>query len=181
MTIVLILMLTNAALGGFDTLWYHEYRSRLPHQLQTTRTELRLHAARDATYVAIYGTLAFGVPTGLFAALFAALLTSEIIITLADFVVEDRDRPAIGGMPAGERVIHTVIAIVYGAMLAFLLPELWHNAGLAAGFATHGAAAELRWAMLASTAGIAATGARDTLALSGHAFDVAPQRSSSAG
>ena len=58
MNIVLVLLLVNAVLGTIDTLWYHEYKAKLPSQLAHTRTELKLHAARDAIYVVIYGVLA---------------------------------------------------------------------------------------------------------------------------
>ena len=52
----------------------------------------------------------------------AALLTAEIILTLTDFVVEDAVRSTLGGVYQGERVMHAVMGLVYGAMLAHLLP-----------------------------------------------------------
>jgi uncharacterized protein (TIGR01777 family) len=51
----------------------------------------------------------------------AGVLTLEIVITLADFVVEDRTRR----LPASERVLHTVLAINFGAILAAFAPELY--------------------------------------------------------
>src|SRR5260370_41986498 len=57
------------------------------------------------------------------------LLAIEMGITLADFMVEDRVRKPFGGLLPGERATHTVMAIVYGAMIANLLPVLlaWHK------------------------------------------------------
>ena len=52
------------------------------------------------------------------------LIFAEIFITLADFVVEDKVRASIGGVFPGERVGHAIMAIVYGAVLAHLLPIL---------------------------------------------------------
>ena len=101
MTFVLALLLTNAILGTIDTLWYHEWKAQLPAKLEHTRTELRLHAARDFLYTILYGVFAWWTPSGLWVGLFGAILTAEIIITLTDFVVEDRDRPAIGGIAPG--------------------------------------------------------------------------------
>jgi len=167
MTIVLILLLTNAAIGTFDTLYFHEYKAQLPRNLEHTRTELRLHAARDAVYFVIYGVLSFWQVTGFFAGLLLAALAAEILITLTDFVVEDRDRAAIGGMPAGERVAHTVMAIVYGAMLAQLLPLLVGAIDEPAGWHYHDAPVALSWATLVAAVGIAGTGVRDTAALFG--------------
>jgi hypothetical protein len=51
-------------------------------------------------------------------------LATEIVITMTDFVVEKRVRKPLGDVYAGERVTHAIMAIVYGAMLANLLPVL---------------------------------------------------------
>ena len=58
MRIAIWLLFAQALLGAFDTLYYHEYRLRLPHG-QGTTTELRLHAARDFAYAIIIGSLGF--------------------------------------------------------------------------------------------------------------------------
>jgi hypothetical protein len=52
---------------------------------------------------------------GLAAWALAALLLAEIAITLRDFVVEDTVRRPLGGVYPGERVMHAVMGIVYGA------------------------------------------------------------------
>ena len=49
MTTAIWLLFVQALLGAFDTLYYHEYRLRLPHG-HAAKTELRLHAARDFAY-----------------------------------------------------------------------------------------------------------------------------------
>ena len=53
-----------------------------------------------------------------------ALLITEIAITLADFIVEDRVRAPLGGVYPGERATHAIMGITYGAMLSYLVPEL---------------------------------------------------------
>ena len=52
------LLLLQASLGAFDTLYYHEYRLKLAHSVHT-RVELRLHASRDFAYAIIIGSLGF--------------------------------------------------------------------------------------------------------------------------
>ena len=42
-------LMVQASLGAFDTLYYHEYRLKLAHATHTG-VELRLHAARDFAY-----------------------------------------------------------------------------------------------------------------------------------
>ena len=167
MTPVLTLLCVNAVLGAWDTLWYHEYRGRLTAKLAHTRPELRLHAARDAVYVVLYGCLAWWQPTGLIVGIVGALLATEIVITLADFVVEDRDRPAIGGIAPGERILHTLMAIVYGMMLIELIPVLGSAVDADAGLARHGAPIALSFATTAAAIGIAISGVRDAVALVG--------------
>jgi hypothetical protein len=92
---------------------------------------------------------------GGWAAVLGALLATEIVITLADFVVEDRTRR----VAAGERVLHATMAIVYGAMVCRLLPIL------AAG-APAGPPVPTPLAVLATLfgLGIAASGLRDATA-----------------
>ena len=66
MTTAIWLLLVQASLGAFDTLYYHEYKLRLPHGTHTA-VELRLHAARDFAYAIIIGTLGFMTWNGAFA------------------------------------------------------------------------------------------------------------------
>lgn len=167
MTSVLSLLVANAVLGAWDTLWYHEFRARLTARVEFTRTELRLHAARDAVYVVLYGGLAWWRPTGLVVGVVGLLLIAEIVITLADFVVEDRDRPAIGGIAPGERVLHSLMAIVYGMMLVRLLPVLAAGLSETSGVVRHDVAWPLSLAATAAAVGIALSGTRDMAAISG--------------
>jgi hypothetical protein len=152
------LLFVQALLGAFDTLYYHEYRLQLPHG-HGTKTELRLHAARDFAYAIIIGSLGFLTWNGRFAWVLAALLFTEIVITLWDFIEEDRIRT----LPAGERAMHAVMGIVYGAFLANLLPEIMRWRALATGFggADHGFPA---WVLSCLAIGVFVSGVRDLLA-----------------
>jgi len=158
MRIAIWLLFTQALLGAFDTLYYHEYRLRLPHG-QGTTTELRLHAARDVAYAVIIGSLGFLTWNGTFAWGLAGLLAMEIVITLWDFIEEDRIRK----LPAGERAMHAIMGIVYGAFLANLVPELLRWSRLATGFggSSHGFPA---WVLSGLAAGVLVSGIRDLLA-----------------
>ena len=124
MSVVLWLLLVQGSMGAFDTLYYHEFRARLPARPEA-RPELFLHAARDFVYAAIFALLPHFSFQGAWALVLLGMLLVEILITLTDFVVEDGVRRSQGGVFPGERVMHAVMGIVYGAMLAFLLPEVW--------------------------------------------------------
>ena len=123
MTATLWLLIVQGALGAFDTLYFHEWRAQLPAR-HDMRPELALHALRSAFYGVLFCTLpwiAWSGPAGL---VLAGLLVSEAVITFADFVVEDRVRTSLGGVFPGERVMHSLMAIVYGAFMAGFLPVL---------------------------------------------------------
>lgn len=124
MTTTLWLLALLGVIGAFDTIYYHEYRGRLVAR-PAMRPELRLHVARDALYVVIFCSLPLVAWHGWWAAVLALILLAEVVITLADFVTEDTVRADLGGVFPGERITHAVMGIVYGGVLAFLLPQLW--------------------------------------------------------
>lgn len=124
MDVVLGLLALQALLGAFDTLYFHEWRARLVARIPTTSDELRLHAVRDFVYAALFTTLPFLAWHGVFAALLIVLLLVEIVVTLADFLVEERVRKPMGGVFKGERITHALMGIVYGAMLGYFVPIL---------------------------------------------------------
>lgn len=158
MSTALTLLLVQGCLGACDTLWYHELQQRLPARA-TGRLELRLHAARDFAYAVLFGSLAWATWDGLLAWLLALLLAAEVVITLWDFVEEDLRRP----LPPGERVMHTIMAIVYGAFLACFVPQLIAWSQRATGFG----AAEydwISWLMTLMAIGVFGSGMRDLAA-----------------
>src|SRR5207302_4231411 len=116
-------------LGAFDTLYYHEWRLQLP-ETATARRELRLHAARDFAYAIVYGSLAWITWNGALVWPLACILGFEIIVTLTDFIEEDRTRK----LPAGERVMHALMGIAYGVFLSLLYPHAAQWQRLASGF-----------------------------------------------
>jgi hypothetical protein len=158
MDAALSLLMVQGALGAFDTLWYHEWKQRLPARA-TAGKELRLHAARDFAYAIVFGSLAWVAWEGWLVGLLALVLVFEILITLWDFIEEDVSRP----LPPGERVMHTVMAIVYGAFLANLFPQLaaWAAEPTRFVLVDHGL---VSWLMTAMAAGVFASGVRDVVA-----------------
>lgn len=168
MTTALGLLLVQGVLGAADTLYYHEYRARLPAGGARARPELLLHAARDFLYALLFGVLPFVALHGAFAVGLALVLLAEICITLADFVVEDRVRAPLGGVFPGERVMHAIMAILYGAFLAHLVPELVAWITLPTGVTAHAPLPPAAtWAMAAMAGGVALSGARDLAAALG--------------
>ncbi len=116
-----VLVLIQVSLGCFDIFYHHEFTERLPWR-DTAKTELRLHAARNLFYAALFGMFAWWQPHGVFAMIAALIIIAEVFITLWDFVEEDKTR----ALPASERLTHTLLALNYGAIMVFVLPTLWH-------------------------------------------------------
>ena len=158
MTTALSLLIVQGILGALDTLYYHELMQHIPAR-PTGRLELRLHAARDFAYAILFGSLAWMQWQGWLTLLLAGLLLLEILITLWDFIEEDIHRP----LPPGEHVMHTVLAIVYGAFLANLLPQVWGWAWLPTGF-TFVSYGWISWILSAMTLGVTLSGVRDLIA-----------------
>lgn len=158
MNVAVWLLMVQACLGAFDTLYYHEYKLKLPHG-DHTKTELKLHASRDFAYAVIIGTLGWVTWQGVWAFVLAFLLLLEIFITLWDFIEEDRVRK----LPPGERAMHAIMGIVYGAFLGYLVPEMIKWAGLETGFGPkyHGLPS---WVLSIVAAGVFFSGVRDAIA-----------------
>jgi len=157
MLTALIFLMAQGALGAFDTLYFHEYKLRLPAQPHA-RHELHLHASRDFIYAILFGTIGWVTWNGLFAWVFLLLLATEIVITLADFLEEDRTRK----LPPGERVMHALMGILYGLFLAYLLPNVWDWRLLPSGFSREHFGL-LAWLLSAMAAGVFLSGMRDLI------------------
>jgi len=166
MAVALWLLVTQGVIGAFDTLYYHEWRARLPMGVPQTTPELRLHAARDVLYAVLFGSLPWLAWQGLWVILLAAILLAEIAFTMADFVVETNVRKPLGDVYAGERVTHALMGIVYGAMITYLLPALrdWWFMPTALVAAPADVPLVLRWTLSMMAAGVLVSGARDLYA-----------------
>ncbi|MDP3226819.1 MAG: TIGR01777 family oxidoreductase [Acidovorax sp.] len=159
MNAIFLLLSVQAAMGAFDNLWHHELQAKLP-QRPSARYELALHAAREAIYSVVFIGLAWFEWRGAFAGLLAALLLAELVITLADFLEEDRTRR----LPPFERVLHTVLTISYGLFLGLLAPVLlgWAQQPTAMAFTPHG---WVSWLLTAYGIGVLAWSVRNARAV----------------
>jgi uncharacterized protein len=119
MTAIWPLVAAQLAMGLFDILYHHELTERIAWR-RSQRRELKLHGARNLAYAALFLVLGLSEPHGLAAVLVIVVLAAEVVITLIDFVEEDVSRK----LPATERVLHTLLAFNYGAILALLVPIL---------------------------------------------------------
>jgi hypothetical protein len=169
MTTVLWLLAIQGAIGAFDTLYYHELRARLPGRGPAAHAELRIHAMRDFFYAVLFGGLPWIAWSGDWVIALCAVLLAEIVLTMIDFVVEIRVRKPLGDVFAGERITHAVMAIVYGGMLASLLPIMWQWWSLPTELvpSRDETPMTLRWCLTIMAVGVFLSGLRDLYATLG--------------
>ena len=155
MITALKILLVLGTMGALDTFYYHEWKLRLPETPSAGR-ELWLHAARDFAYAIVFGSLAWTTWNGALIWPFAGILLFEIVVTLTDFIEEDRTRR----LPPGERVMHAIMGITYGLFLAMFYPHAaqWQRLGTGFGMADYGL---LSWVLTFFAAGVLTSGIRD--------------------
>jgi hypothetical protein len=169
MTVALWLLAIQGIIGAFDTLYYHEWRARLPARGIRAASELKLHAARDFFYGVLFATLPWIAWQGRWVLVLIGVIVAEIVLTLTDFVIEIAVRKELGDVYGGERVTHAIMGILYGAMTAKLIPvmaEWWSRpTGLVVAWAP--VPAFLHAALFAMAAGVVLSGMRDLYAALG--------------
>ena len=96
----------------------------------------------------------------------AGVFVAEIVLTLTDFVVEIAVRKQLGDVYAGERVTHAVMGILYGAMVANLVPVLvdWWTLPTALAVRWTEIPDLLQWGLFVMAAGVLLSGLRDLYA-----------------
>ena len=166
MTIALWLLALQGAIGAFDTLYYHEWRARLPARGRLAAAELKLHAARDFFYGVLFATLPWLAWQGAWVLVLLAVIVAEIALTLWDFIVEITVRKQLGDVYGGERVTHAIMGILYGAMIANLLPQLhdWWTRPTALVVEWAPVPSALSWCLIFMAAGVSMSGLRDLYA-----------------
>ena len=166
MTIALWLLAIQGVIGAFDTLYYHEWKARLPARGDESAPELRLHALRDFLYGVLFATLPWIAWQGRWVIVLAIVLVAEIILTLWDFVVEIAVRRSLGDVYAGERVTHAIMGILYGAMIACMIPAMigWWKMPTQLAFDPPPVPGYLRWGLVLMAIGVVVSGMRDLYA-----------------
>lgn len=153
------LLVLQGIMGAVDTLLNHEFLEGLPHR-RTARSELRLHAMREALYAGLFLGFAWFAWHGALAPVLGILLAAEAVVMLSDEVLENRMRV----LPQNERALHVLLTVNFGAIAALLVPILleWSARPTAVAPAHHGWAS---WALTALAIPAVAWAVRDGLAV----------------
>ena len=113
--LLITLLVLQGIVGGTDTLFNHELLERLPARVEA-RSEIGLHALREAVYAVLFAALAWHAWHGAWGYAIAALLAVEILIDAIDEWVENQVRV----LPQNERMLHFLMIINLGLISATL-------------------------------------------------------------
>lgn len=122
MAISSYLLFALGVLGATDIALYHS----IAHGIRShpdSRAELITHSLRGPTYALLFLVVPNSVLRGWWFVALAGLLVFDIAISLVDFALEKSSRALLAGLPSGEYVLHTIIAMVFGAMTASIFFE----------------------------------------------------------
>ncbi|SNS87126.1 hypothetical protein SAMN06265795_10852 [Noviherbaspirillum humi] len=135
LAVVLGLLIFHGFIGGLDVVWNHEHLARLPRQ-GWARTEELLHAGRELIFALLFIGLGWFEWHGVAVAIIACLLLAEFGVTTTDTLLEDETRR----LPHSERMLHVILLINFGAIVALLLPLLatWSAQPTSVTFVSHG-------------------------------------------
>ncbi len=155
----LLILAAQTILGALDNVLHHEITERLPSK-PSARRELALHSTREGIYAVLFLIFAWVEPGGIFAAVVLTLLVVEVAVTITDFLEEDRTRR----LPPFERVLHTVLAVLYGTFLGLSIPWLVAQTlePTAVAFTSYGL---LSWFFTFASVGVLAFSVRNAIAV----------------
>lgn len=124
MNTIIYLLIFQGMLGGYDVLWNHEWKEKLPTR-PTAALEQKIHGVRELFYTVVFVGLAWREWNGIWAWVLFGVIVIEVILTAWDFVVEDKTRV----LSPTERIAHLVLSMTGGAYAALLIPVLldWSN------------------------------------------------------
>jgi hypothetical protein len=162
------LLLVVGLLGATDIALYHATAHGIRHHPDSWK-ELITNAMRGPTYAVLFLMVPNCVPHGPWYFALVGLLVMDVGISVADFLLEQESRAFLGGLPPGEYVLHTLIAIVFGAFacaIGILGPQLAAGGRLEWMPQDHAMAPHwvLRVVLAAMAAGVLISGIQDAAA-----------------
>jgi hypothetical protein len=116
------LLLAIGILGAADILLFHTIANGIRAHADS-RQELLVHSLRGPTYASLFVLIPNFAMQGVFFWVLIAILIVDVGISLWDFAIEKRSRAVFGGLPTGEYVLHVVIGMLFGALVASILYE----------------------------------------------------------
>tara|TARA_R110002094_G_scaffold47961_17_gene59440 strand:- start:247 stop:795 length:549 start_codon:yes stop_codon:yes gene_type:complete len=111
------LLIAIGLLGALDIAVFHTRSHNLRSQ-PSARLELLTHSLRGPTYAVLFAVVPNFAAHGSWFLVMLLVLVFDVGISVWDFSVERRSRAPLGGLPTGEYVLHSIIAMLFGAFVA---------------------------------------------------------------
>jgi len=152
-------------LGAADIALYHSVAHGIRSHADSMG-ELVTHSLRGPTYAALFLLIPNFELHGLFAWGLMALFVFDVGISIWDFSLERGSRRFLGGLPSGEYVLHMLMAIIFGALVASILclKHNWFNAPTRLVWTPTAAPVILRLTLSIMALGVLGSGIQDALA-----------------
>jgi hypothetical protein len=111
-----LLLLGIGLLGAFDVIYFHRRHSRITERYDA-RVEAWIHVARGVVYTLQFVLIPNVHFAGAWYAGFGVLFAADVVIAIADVLVEPETRRSVGGLPRGEYLAHIALSVMVGALL----------------------------------------------------------------
>lgn len=122
MVVPTILLFAMGLLGATDIVVFHMRAHDLRHRPES-RAELVTHFLRGPTYAFLFLVVPNLRLEGAWFAALLGVLAFDVAISIADFWLEPASRARAGGLPRGEYVLHVLLAMLFGAVVATVMGE----------------------------------------------------------
>jgi len=152
-------------LGAADIALFHSVAHGIRSHPDSAK-ELVTHSLRGPTYAALFVFIPNFLMQGTYGWLLIGLFVFDVAISIWDFSLEQSSRRFLGGLPRGEYVLHIVIAMLFGALVASLVPSLsdWLRAPTRLAYEPGNVPWQLRGVMLVMAILVFYSGCQDGLA-----------------
>ena len=160
------ILLALGLLGAADIALFHTLAHGIRRNPES-RQEVLVHAFRGPTYALLFLAVPnLAMEGGAFLALLV-LLGFDLGISIWDFAIEGASRRSLGGLPAGEYVLHVLMAMLFGALAACILQDAADRVAIPTCLAFRPADVPdwLRGVLALMAAGVFVSGLQDALAV----------------
>ncbi len=165
MEIPTYILFVLGCLGAMDIALFHS----LAHGIRShpdSVTELAAHSLRGPVYATLFVLIPNFILHGVFIWGVLALFLIDVAISIWDFALEQHSRRFLGGLPSGEYVLHMLMAIVFGALMASFLhgAKGWLSAPARLLYAPAAVPIALRFVLFVMAALVLVSGMQDAIA-----------------
>lgn len=160
------MLLALGILGAIDLLLFHTIAHGIRRH-RPSRAELMAHSLRGPVYALLFVLIPNFACNGAWYWALLGLLLFDLAVSLFDFAVEKQSRSLLGGLPTAEYILHMIMAMLFGAMVATIVmtTDTWARAPTALVYAPVGIPGAVRLLLGIMAIGVLTSGIQDARAV----------------